>query len=205
MQEEIIVCCVPRYLYVMYKAFLSFHDEVSRAISTDHISATNADFLARHFLVYKEFEFIDEDYLQRVVFVRSVLEHLQRTESPPFDTGSVLSDILINLANFQSISNNTSVWRDGYHIFARHAPKSFENWTVDITRGGKITVSHHMPTSIIKYDQIPFPVPPEVLSTDPKITVCFPMEGPASFLTSDVKFALERFLVALYHFNRPSS
>lgn len=204
-----VFCCVPRYLYLMYAAFLSFHDEVARATSTEHISVSNAEFLSRHFLVYEEFKFLDEDYLQRVIFVRSVLEHFQRSEGL-FDTGSVLADILINLANLQSLvsagTTRTNVWRDGYHIFARHAPQSFENWTIDITRGGKITVSHHTPTSITSYDQVPFPVPSEVLSTDPKVEVVFPIEeGPASFRTSGMVFALNRFLVALCRFNESSS
>jgi hypothetical protein len=202
---EFVFCCVPRYAYLLYEAFLSFHDEVARATSTEHISVSNADFLSRHFLVYEEFKFFDEDYLQRVVFVRTVLEHFERSEGP-FESGSVLSDILINLSNLQSLaSSRINVWRDGYHIFARHAPRSFENWTVDITRGGKITVSHHTPASITLYDQVPFPVPSEVSSTDPKVEVVFPIEGPASFRTSGTTFALERFLVALCRFNQTSS
>lgn len=207
--STITFCCLPRYAYLLYAAFLSFHDEVARATSTEQISVSNADFLSRHFIVYKEFEFLDEDYIQRVIFVRTVLEHLERVEGP-FETGSVLSDILVNLANFQSLapssSSNTTmnVWRDGYHFFARHAPESFGNWTVDITRGGKITVSHHTPASITLYDQVPFQVPSEVLSTDPKVDVTFPIEAPASFRKSETMFALERFLVALYFFNQSS-
>lgn len=205
--DELVFCCIPRYLYLLYESFLKFHDEVSRATSTDHISVTNADFLSRHFLVFKEFALLDDDYLQRVIFVRTVLEHLQRTEGP-FDAGSVLSDLLINLANFHSVLESpapSNVWRDGYHIFALHAPLEFQNWTVDITRGGKITVAHHTSTSVVEYDQVPFPVPSEVSSGDPKIILHFPIEGPASFRSMGVTFALERFLVALHRFNDSTS
>jgi hypothetical protein len=201
--KELTYCYVPRFLYLLYASFLQFRDEVSRATSTEHISVTNADFLSRNFVVYKEFEYLDEDYLQRVIFVRSVVEHLERLEGP-FETGSVLSDILVGLANFQSITSHPSMWRDGYHIFLRHGSGNLGDFTVDITRGGKISVTRHTPSGVMTYDEVPFPVSSEVLPTDPKVHIVYPVEPPASVRESNVVFALKRFLVALNYFNQSS-
>jgi hypothetical protein len=199
---ELHYCYLPRFLYLLYASFLQFHDEVSRATSTEHISVSNADFLSRNLVVYKEFEYLDEDYLQRVIFVRSVLEHLERIEGP-FETGSVLSEVLIGLANFQSITSHSSMWRDGYHIFLRDGTvENLGDLTVDISRGGKITVTRHGSLGVTTYDQVPFPVSSDVLPTDPKIRILYPVEPPASLRASGTSFALERFLVAMYYFNQ---